>query len=112
VGRRKKGCQYRSFYVASPNPGTKVYSDEEDAVGHAQSVDVGHTGRLSPRLRAFKVSPESPPVVTRGLAPREKPTDRNALSVATRLSGGIHPVNPALHKALHKISYIHNNQRD
>jgi hypothetical protein len=48
----------------------------------AQTVDVGHAGRLTPCSKAFE-HPRLQLQLTGSIVSREKPTDRRALSVAT-----------------------------
>ncbi len=64
-------------FVKSLEAWTQVHIDKENAVRHAESVDVGHARRLSPRPEAFKHprgTPSGPPPLIRSRASREKPT--------------------------------------
>jgi hypothetical protein len=47
--------QQRAFcFMESFDFGAKVHADEENAVGDAQSMDIGHAGRVAPQARPFK----------------------------------------------------------
>jgi hypothetical protein len=48
------GFHAQCTFAALPNPWAKIPVDEESAVIKAQTVDVGHAGRLPSRPQAFK----------------------------------------------------------
>jgi hypothetical protein len=74
-------------FIESPEPGTKIDAEKEDPVRVAQPVDVGHARGLPSRPNAFQDPQRTQSLwlqLNRCLPPKEKPTVRKTLTLATR----------------------------